>query len=320
MLPSLAMPPVKCAWSGTFRQARLIYGATLSMSQISPSIQSFYGGGVPSGTASYASPTVPSSSIPHEGMSTDKIVLITVGSTAAAALIGAGIYYFVKKDKSSGKGASATSGTTQRGDGSNQVDVSSSHGTRSESASTVRETGNHRNNSIDPQDDDYQLSPEIVAFTNAYKASDIRNSNRLFKKLSPQEKEYFITEELKDVKDSEDLGLAKKIYFVFFDGDLPHKIDQAFILKANSIGFESDNIDFKKEILHLRSLSDKDQLSWLSRWIDRLEIDDSSGPPVQELKDLLELYYEKLFKPEISEATHKAVSKIAAKKLHMNFR
>ena len=58
----------------------------------------------------------------------------------------------------------------------------------------------------------------------------------------------------------------------------------------------------------------------MSRWIDRLEIDDSSGPPVQELKDLLELYYEKLFKPEISEATHKAVSKIAAKKLHMNFR
>jgi hypothetical protein len=64
------------------------------MSHISPTSQPLYGGSMPSGAVSYASPTVP-----HEGMSTDKIVLITAGSLITAGLIGFGIYQFTKKDK-----------------------------------------------------------------------------------------------------------------------------------------------------------------------------------------------------------------------------
>jgi hypothetical protein len=306
------------------------------MSRISPASQPLYGAGMPSGGPGYASPTVPSSSIPYNGMSTDKIVLTIVVSSLAAVAIGTGIYYLAKKDKLSGTETSATSSGTQRRDGNNHADATSSHGissakdrlsgeeTSATSGGTQQRdgnnhadatsshgissesafTGNPRNDSIDPQDEDYQISSEMIAFREAYTDNDIRNSNRLFKKLSPQHKKYFITADLKNVKNSDNLGLVKKIYFIFYDGNFPHEIDQAFILKANNIGIESDKIDFKKEILHLKSLSDKDQLSWLNRWIARFKINDLSGHPIQELKDLLKLYYEKFFKPEISEATH----------------
>jgi hypothetical protein len=79
-----------------------------SMSQISPASQSLYSGGMPSGTASYASPAVPSLSTPHEGMSTlDKAVIGTASGVAAVA-VGAGIYYLATKDKSSSKKTSDT--------------------------------------------------------------------------------------------------------------------------------------------------------------------------------------------------------------------
>src|SRR4030088_3575699 len=119
------------------------------MSQISPASQQLYGGSMPSGTASYASPTVPSPSPPHEGMSTTDKILISGGSLVAAVAVGTGIYYLAKKDKTSGKTTSATSSGTQRRDANNHADATSSHGTRSESASRGGKTGKPRNNSID---------------------------------------------------------------------------------------------------------------------------------------------------------------------------
>jgi hypothetical protein len=236
----------------------------LSTSQISPATQSFYGGGIPAGTVSSASPTA-------GGMRADEIAAITVGSVAVAGLIGFGIYRFMKKDK-------------PRSEGSED-----------------------------------KISPEMEAFGSAYKDNDIRNSDRLFKQLSPQEKKDFIIEGIEHLNAPDELGIARKMFFVFCDGNLPSEIDQAFINKAKSLNIDPDEIDLNKDILSLRSLSDNEQLSALNRWITELKSDDSSGILIQQVKDILELYYDKFLKPEISTTTHESVRKLAAKELHINF-
>jgi hypothetical protein len=109
------------------------------------------------------------------------------------------------------------------------------------------------------------------------------------------------------------------MFFVFCDGNLPSEIDQAFINKAKSLNIDPDEIDLNKDILSLRSLSDNEQLSALNRWITELKSDDSSGILIQQVKDILELYYDKFLKPEISTTTHESVRKLAAKELHINF-
>jgi hypothetical protein len=265
------------------------------MSQISPTSQSVYSGGMPSGAATYASPTIPSSSSSHEGMSTTDKILITGGGLITAGLIGFGIYRFTKKDKPSGKETSATSNTTKQGNGKIQVDAMPSHGTRSDK--------------------------KIEAFFDAIDSNNIRDIEHSFKSLDSRGKFKIIHDILNYTYTSDALWQTKLMFFTFENGHLSPELDQLFNRKAEDLLIDKHEIDFKQEISHLKSLSDDDQLSELTHQINEMKLNNPYPDLIgQKWKNTFELYYDKLLRPVISQATHEKISKLAEKELRMNFR
>jgi hypothetical protein len=276
------------------------------MSQISPSSQPLYGGSMPSGTASYASPTVPSPSPPHEGMSTTDKILISGGSLVAAVAVGTGIYYLAKKDKPSGKKTSDTSTATQRRDGTRSESASksreqvqhennhtvapSSRVARSESASTVHETRRQNN--------DDTMSLNAIAFLNDVDSKPIQDLDRLFKSLNPQEKNKVRTANLNSIKyirDHNELESIKMIYFICENGHLSPEINQAFNLRAEELGINLDDIDFNKDINEFASFSEAEQAEHISN-----DIGAKTHLLDPRYRDRIKFYYSRFMKPKTS--------------------